>query len=141
MKKNLIAAFAAAFLCGCATTGTVAERARQIYEEDGAMIQSGVSLLTSAAIQFAEQNPEKRDDLRADLNRVAAQVALLAGGNLDPAALTSALRVKEDYITRILQSVVPLYSAGYSRLKSQGEAKLAADYLKLIAQGIADASR
>jgi hypothetical protein len=147
MRKYLVCILLAASMAfvGCATiqdtTLTPAQKAQRIVSEDGPMIKAGVELCVQAIVQFSYDSPEKRAEIKEELHRVSEQVAVLCSGDLSPAGLVTALKVKEDYVARVLQAIVPLYSAGYQRLKSVGEADLAVQYLRLIAEGIRDGTK
>lgn len=150
--KNMktLAILLLALLCGCATlndpTLTTVQRVERIADDDGALIRSAVSIVTSASVQFAEQNPDKRAELAADLERLAAVVASLAGGAIDPDSLVAQLKVKERYVQQILSAVAPIYRAAYERLRTATDnraviARIAGKYLVIIADGIRDAAK
>lgn len=126
-------------LCGCATLDpnlTSQQKAQAIADQDGPLITAAVDIATRAALQYCEQNPAERDSVKDEMHRISEAVSVLANGNLDPESLTKALKVKEVYIQDILNAIVPIYKAGYERLNEVGEARLALQYLRLIADGI-----
>lgn len=147
----LLALIPCLLFTGCVTTGTntgpdAQDIAQQIYTDDGALIQAGIGMLLTGYEQFVVKNPEERAQLQADIGSVcdkldrAVTLALATtNGTVTPAQLMELLKVKEEYMNRLLQSLVPIYSAGYGRLKDTGEVgatRLSLQWVKLIVEGL-----
>ena len=117
---------------GCVTTGTNAsgpkksaqEIAQEIYERDGPLIQAGISLVVTGIEQFGTDNPQKLAQLQVDVadmcDKILRAVTIAestTSGTVTPKQLCELLKVKEAYVARILQALVPIYSAEYAKIK------------------------
>ena len=147
MKDLYLLAFIFALLCiptSCTTLNnpnlTPQQKAEKVLQEDGDLIKAGVQIATRAIIQYCDENPSKRQEIKAEVNKIAGLICNASGGTIDPNYVTATLKVKEKYINDILSAVAPLYKAGYNRLQEIGEAGLAIKYLQLISSGIKEAT-
>lgn len=154
MKKYLfnIVLMALAFsFTGCATLNnpnlSAQEKAQRIYDQDSALIQTAVGLVTQG-VQFSYErvDPAGWNDIKTDIISMTDKISrsvdaarAVAGGTITPAQLVGDLKVRDDNVTRVLQSFVPVYSQAYADLKNNSDldaAKLSLDYVKLLVDGV-----
>lgn len=141
---------------GCETTGTktasFVDKAQQVHDDDGDLIQGGITLSVRTIINFTQKNPEKRAQVLSELNSVSDKISraskiasLTVGGTVTPSVLSELLKANDDYVDSVMQALVPLYSAGYRRAKFAEVdqvkfAKMTLDWVNLISTGIKDAT-
>jgi len=132
---------------GCATLSdpalTPLQRAEIIAREDGDLIRAAVDIATTAGVQFGESDPARRAAVAGEMERVAAAVAALAGGVVEPDRLPKLLKLEEPYMAQVFSVIAPFYKAGFDRLKSATNdpaviARVSGAWLQLIAAGVRD---
>lgn len=147
--KKIILLLLPILLSSCASipqsnqpTAENVSRAEQIIEDAIPYIRPAASTAVKLALQYAEKDIEKREELRNQIFVVSGNLnALLVRGDFSPQDVTEALKVKEEYIDSVLASVAIVYSATYDKLRENKSSGLAIDVLKALAQGVEDGTR
>lgn len=135
--KKLLAILPLILFSGCTTTNPKNTDPYKVIDGSTPYIRAASAAAVKIAIQYSEKDPEKRVELRDQINMVSFNLqGLLNNGQFNPSDVTKALKVKEPYISNILETISVLYSSFYDKLKQDDNAALAITVLEALAQGV-----
>jgi len=136
---------------GCATAGSglltddqkaQSARAKEFVKNACPTVRLSSYIAVKLALQYAEQDNEAREKLRLQIFMVSSQLSqLLNRGEFHPDEVTQALKVKEKYVSDLLEATGLLYRATYDQLEGSDNAEMAIDLLKALADGVKDGTK
>lgn len=127
---------------GCATVKTTPEDFSKMQanaKKASPYIRASAAAAVQLGLLYGEKNPEKRAEVSNQINVASTNLAaLLAAGQVDPDAVTTALKIEENYVNTIIETVAILYRAKYEELEQNGHASLAIGIAQDLLAGLKD---